>query len=215
MILLALIGELIFLYFLSRWVTKSLYTLFLLLFRARSVAISILLLLQFPGTVIHELAHLFTAEILGVRTGKLTLVPESIREADIRSGSVAIAETDPFRRYAIGLAPLVWGIITLGATAYFLQSQQDEVLQGIALYFLFAISNSMYPSPIDLKGFWPFALTLGLFIAVGYFLGLRIPIPTEVLATLTNSLQLVIALNFALLVASWGLTRLIYSLLRR
>lgn len=205
--------ELILLYFLSRWLTKSLYILLLLVFRARSVAISLLLALLFPGTVIHELAHLFTAEILGVHTGKLTLVPDSIREADIRSGSVAIAESDPFRRYAIGFAPLVWGSVTLVALAYLLQTQQDEVLQGIALYLLFAVSNSMFPSPADLKGFWPFALTLGLFAVAGFWLGIRIPIPVEILTTLTDSLKLVIIVNSVLLVASWGLRRVVLRVL--
>src|SRR3989344_9654538 len=118
MLLLLLLIEPLALYFLSRWVSKSLFVLFLLLFRSRSVAISLLLVLTFPGTVIHELAHLFTAEILRVPTGKLTLVPESIREASIKSGSVAIAETDPFRRYAIGLAPLFTGVVAISAISY-------------------------------------------------------------------------------------------------
>src|SRR5260221_6045484 len=110
-----LLLELCALYFLSRWVTQAIFTLFLLFFRIRSVALSLLLVLEFPGTVIHELAHLFTAEVLGVRTGKLTLEPESIRGESIKAGSVMIAQSDPFRRYAIGLAPVFVGIFVLTA----------------------------------------------------------------------------------------------------
>ena len=215
-----LIIELILLYFLSRSVTKWLFTLFLLIFRARSVAISLLLVLEFPGTVIHELSHLFTAEILRVPTGKLTLVPESIREENIRSGSVAIAETDPFRRYAIGLAPIFWGLITLTAIAYLLPETSNWGDWGNwgywgFLYLLFAVSNTMFSSSEDMKGFWPFAFVLTLFIGAGYYLGLRIPpLNGSIISTLTQSLSIVLFVNIVLLMTSWGLTRLIYSLWR-
>src|SRR5947209_5745118 len=104
--LLAIIAELIGIYVLSRALTQTIFNLTYLLTRARSIAVTLITLLNFPGTVIHELAHLFTAEILGVHTGKLSLVPESIAEPNIKAGSVMIAATDPFRRYAIGLAPV-------------------------------------------------------------------------------------------------------------
>lgn len=219
---LILIAQLVLLYFLSRVVSKSLFVLFLLVFRARSVAISLLLALTFPGTVIHELAHLFTAEILRVPTGKLTLVPESIRDAHIKSGSVAIAETDPFRRYAIGLAPLVWGMIVLTAIAYFLPTVSSPYFFVLIAYLLFSISNSMFSSPEDLKGFLPFALVVGLFVAAGYYLGIRFELTgtllyaaIRTLATLTDSLTIVLLVNVGLLVASWGVTRVIYSFRRR
>jgi hypothetical protein len=230
-----LIGELIGLYFLSRGLTQGLYTLFLLLFRARSVAVSLLLLITFPGTVVHELAHLFTAEILRVRTGKMTLVPESIREANIQSGSVMIAETDPFRRYAIGLAPIFWGITILTAISYFLPPFMTSVFySGIPIfqnmdfyyllilgYCLFAVSNAMFPSPQDLKGFVPFAVVVSLFLIGGFVLGIRftltgktLEVATTTLTTLVNSLTLVSGINILLLIVSWGLTRLFLRLFR-
>src|SRR3989337_2674203 len=95
-----LAAELIALYVLSQSLTQAVFELTVLVFRARSVGITIVTLLTFPGTVVHELSHLFTAEVLGVRTGKLTLVPENIREEEVKAGSVMIADTDPFRRYA-------------------------------------------------------------------------------------------------------------------
>lgn len=217
-------AQLILLYFLSRWVTKSLFTLFLILFRARSVAISLLLALTFPGTVIHELAHLFTAEILRVPTGKLTLVPESIRDAHIKSGSVAIAETDPFRRYAIGLAPIFWGMIILTAIAYLAPNLSNWTnwthWTNLAVaYLLFAVSNSMFSSPEDLKGFVPFAFVVGMFVTAGYYLGLRfeltgqtLGVALRTLTTLTNSLTIVLLVNTVLLVTSWGLKTLLSRL---
>lgn len=221
--LLALILVLALLYFISRSLSKSLFTFFLIVFRSRPVAVSILLVLTFPGTVIHELAHLFTAEILRVRTGKLSLVPESIREANITSGSVAIAETDPFRRYAIGLAPIFWGLTVLTAIAYFLPGLIESVFSSglpvlgnadfywllIACYCLFAVSNTMFSSPQDLHGFIPFSIVLLGFMVAGYLLGLRINLSGAVLdltvstlQTLLKSLGVVLGINIALLTLS-------------
>jgi hypothetical protein len=230
-----LLLELLALYFLSRWVTQAIFTFFLLLFRVRAIAVSFLLVLEFPGTVLHELAHLFTAEILGVRTGKMRLEPESIREEAIRSGSVEIAQTDPFRRYAIGLAPIFVGMIALTAIAYFLPPIVQSVLNsslpwwnnsntflllGLG-YFLFAISNSMFSSPEDIKGIWPFLLILIAISISIYLIGFRIDltgqiltIVTQILTTLTQSLGLVIGLNIVILLLLWlvtfGLTRLFH-----
>ena len=117
-LLLLLFAELFFLFFLSQRLTQSVFDLCILLFRSRSVAITIITIINFPGTVIHELSHLFTAEILGVRTGKLTLVPDFIQKDQIKAGSVMIAATDPFRRYLIGLAPMVTGLVAISALSY-------------------------------------------------------------------------------------------------
>lgn len=219
--------ECVLIYVISRSLIKSLFTVLMLCFRNRPIAVSLLLILLFPGTVIHELSHLFTAEILRVPTGKLTLVPESIRENDIRSGSVAIGRSDPFRRYAIGLAPLFWGITVLMALSYFLPeiimsvfTSGMPLLQNMNFYWLliigyslFAVSNTMFSSPADLKGFLPFALVVAGFVVAGYLLGLRLNLTGQVLAvavrsleTLTQSLGIVLAVNFVLLAASGGLT---------
>ena len=218
---LVLILELLALYILSRHVTQSVYTLLLLVFRTRTIAVPILLVLEFPGTVVHELSHLFTAGILGVRTGKLQLEPESIREEQIKAGSVAVAESDPFRKYIIGLAPLVWGLVILSALAYFIPRVENTyVLVGVA-YLMFAVSNTMFSSRADLSGFAPFALVLCLFIAGLYFLGIRVAITGPVLSgalqiatTLTKSLGIVIAINISILVITWLITVGIMKLLR-
>lgn len=221
MLLLILLAELIILYFISRLLTKTLFTFFLFIFRARSVAISILLVLEFPGTVIHELSHLFTAGILGVKTGKLTLEPESIRGDTITTGSVAIAETDPFRRFAIGLAPMIGGIIILTTISYLLQQyvpNWHDWRFWVLGYLLFAVSNAMFSSPQDLKGFLPFAITLAIFLGAFYYLGLRIgltgealAVATRILTTLVNSLGVVLAVNLAL----WTITGLLTTLLAK
>ncbi len=222
MLLLILLIELVILFLLSRYVTQLLYGLFLLMFRSRSVAISTTTLLFFPGTVVHELAHLFTAEVLGVHTGKLSLVLENLEEDDLptgrqefQAGSVQIAKSDPFRRYAIGFAPLLVGLIILAAISYFLRSLlarpqgvslQDALISIVGYYLLFVISNSMFSSKEDLKGFIGFAIVLGLMVTAAYIAGIRIGLTgtalefiNRILDGLVKSTGLVLAINGVLL----------------
>jgi len=223
LLLLLLFAELFILFFLSRWLTHYTYNLCILLFRARSVAITIITILNFPGTVIHELSHLFTAEVLGVRTGKLTLVPESIQRdpstslgTEIKAGSVMIAASDPFRRYLIGLAPIVMGLLAITTLSYFLPGLYTDVVYSgtpvfknlntlllfLDFYLLVAVSNAMFSSAEDLKGFLPFIITLGIMIGAAYLAGFRVGITgpalsvaTRILDALTKSLGGVLALN--------------------
>ncbi len=217
--------ELATLYLLSRRVIGTLYRLLQKITRSRPIAIWIVSIIFFPGTVIHELAHLFTAEILGVRTGKLTLVPESLEGSEIKAGGVMIAESDPFRRTMIGLAPVSVGIIVLCALSYFLPIVWQDVLtdfnRGIMfsrvslyslffiLYSLFATSNSMFSSKEDMKGVIPFAIIVGLFVAAGYVAGFRIGLTGELLTktllvieTLVGSLGIVLGVNLLVLFAT-------------
>jgi len=238
MLLLILLIELVILFLLSRYVTQFLYGLFLLLFRSRSIAISFTTILFFPGTVVHELAHLFTAEVLGVHTGKLSLVPENLEEEEIQAGSVQIAKSDPFRRYAIGFAPLIIGLIILAALSYWLPpllqqateaarsgnlfNSSPTYLVSLLIYLLFVVSNSMFSSKEDLKGFLAFAITIGILIAAGYIAGIRIGLTgtalqviNRILDGLVKSTGLVLAINGVLLLLLKVLLKLSSKILHR
>lgn len=227
--------ELFGLFVISRWLTKTMYILFYVLFRSRTVAVSLMSAILFPGTVIHELSHLFTAEILGVKTGKLSLIPENINEKEIRAGSVQIESTDPFRRYLIGFAPIIIGTISLFCLSYFipglwrditLAAQTGSVLTSPSWYIfvvvgflIFTISNTMFTSREDTRGFLPFAIIIGAFIASALALGVRIHISgviaqfSETAATsLSSSLAVVLALNCIMLLMMKGFIALISKL---
>ncbi|OGG23898.1 hypothetical protein A3A79_01720 [Candidatus Gottesmanbacteria bacterium RIFCSPLOWO2_01_FULL_43_11b] len=198
---LGILAELLLLFFLSKKLIQNIYTLFYLVIRNRPVALSIVTLLLFPGTVIHELSHLFTAEILGVRTGKLILAPESIRGSEIQAGSVAIVKTGPFRRILIGLAPLFWGMGALFVVSYF-----QNIPYIVAFYLMFSISNSMFPSAIDMKESPGPILVVLIFFSAAYIAGIRLSLsgqPLEIITTLlyslVQSLGIVLAVNIGLL----------------
>lgn len=109
-----ILGELFFLYLLSRALTQGIYRLVYLLTTNHHAGIIILSLLFFPGTVVHELSHWIIAEILRVRTGAITLHP-IIEKGGVRLGSVALERTDPVRRLIVGLAPVLVGVILVVA----------------------------------------------------------------------------------------------------
>lgn len=218
-----LILELIILYVLSRRLTQNIYSALFLLTRSRPFAISVLSILFFPGTVIHELAHLFTAEILGVPTSGLTLVPEGLEESDVKTGSVAISQTDPIRRALIGTAPVYVGIAALATISYFLSAEltgapvfgpltpynNPPVAIAVFGYLLFAVSNTMFSSKEDMEGFWPVALVVGLIVAALYVIGVRIDITsalsgafTDFLTSLATNIGWITGLNVVLFLCS-------------
>ena len=192
--LIGIIVELIILGILSSRLTQLSFTVLMRLTRSRSIAITILTIILFPGTVIHELSHLFTAEILGVHTGKLTLAPESIEAGESGSGQVAV--TDPFRRSLIGIAPTITGMITLSILSWYLSTQMYQV-SGIKyqvlivsiIYLIFTISNTMFTSKEDLKGVLPVALTLAIFAITFYISGIRIILPAQFATTIVTIIQ--------------------------
>lgn len=211
MMLLFLTAELLLLYLLASRLTQAVYDCTILITRSRTVAITVITLLAFPGTVIHELSHLFTAEILGVRTGKLTLVPEGLETEEIKAGSVMVAQSDPFRRSAIGCAPVFAGLVAIATLSYLISLPMNhELLTGFYYYLLFAVSSSMFSSSEDLKGFVPFAIALGAMIAAAYVGGIRIGITgtllsfvTKILGALTKNLGVVLAIHLVGLSFLW------------
>lgn len=168
--------ELILLFFLSQWFTQRLAELTIRFTRSPSLAVGFVSIILYPGTVIHELSHLFTAEILGVRTGKLILTPKVTDNKSIQSGSVAISQTNPFKRALIGMSPLLSGLLGTITLSYFLSLPLSWYSYVFLFYLLFAIVNTLFPSPTDLKGLWGVAtITTLLFVSL-FALGIRITI---------------------------------------
>ncbi len=198
LLIILLVAELFFLWLITRRMIQNIYTAIFLLSRSRPVAISILSVLLFPGTIIHELAHLFVAEILGVRTSGLTLVPEGLENTEVRTGSVSIAKSDPIRRAIIGVAPVFVGLAALGTISYFLTLElsgvtlfeplaayNDVPVVSVLLgYLLFAVSNTMFSSPEDMDGFLPVAVVVTLILAALYIIGIRITLTDTILSGL-------------------------------
>lgn len=233
---LGILSELLILFLIGRRLTQYVFLAVYILTKNKYVATSCITLILFPGTVIHELSHLFVAEILGVRTGELSLVPEIADDDEgIRSGSVMISQTDPFRRAIIGLAPLFTGLLALWAMSFFTAGQWEGWVQAfqngrytillvplLILYGMFAVSNTMFSSPQDLKGLVPLLLVLGLLMGGVYVAGFRIVVPQGVndalfstMMTMSRYLGITIGINLILFLFSWFVLEFLKTRIRK
>lgn len=156
-----LAAELLFLFFSSQFIFKSLFSLFHVILRSRRISMGLISLIFFPGVFIHELAHYIMARVLFVKAVSFNMIPH-FEENHIRLGNVEIVKTDFIRRLLIGLAPILVGICALvgllwwGSTyvnvAHLNWTTLLQIL--ILLYGVFVISNTMFSSKKDVEGMW-------------------------------------------------------------
>lgn len=182
--LLAFLG----LFVLTRWITRHVQGIGLLLSGDGQIALLLYFLLILPGVILHELSHAIVALVLGVPVRRFSLgLGRRRRGANVALGSVEIASADPIRSSLIGLAPLVSGCIAivliggqiLGLSAWprFGSPEFWSNLRaiyhvpdfGLWLYLVLAISNAMLPSASDRRA-WGRALTFILFVALLLYL---------------------------------------------
>ncbi len=178
-------------------------------------------LLVLPGTIIHELSHWIIAEVLGVKTGQITIFPELADNADSRRlGSVATQKSDPFRGFLIGIAPFVSGLALLGLLGTLLSDGWGIFswwITSLIVYGIMVIGNSMMISESDRRT-WPF---IGVFLLIiGIFLSkqsiISLDFLSDPLSTTLKSLNYVLlvtaGLNLVMIVGSYAIRKLIERL---
>lgn len=193
--------QIFLLFFLSRELTKSLSTILFKFINNRTFTIYILAIFFFPGVVVHELAHLIVANILFVKTGEVEFFP-SLKGSEVKLGSVAVAKTDPIRRFLIGAAPILAGLLMITGSFIFLEFQPLNTLwkQLLFGYILFVIGNTMYSSRKDMEGAIELFITLAVIFFVVYAFGIRIPLPTLSINNFPYIFDLLKKLNIFLLI---------------
>jgi len=177
--------EILVLYFLSKRVVRVIYRLFYKVTKRRNWTMYLFAVAFWPGTFIHEISHFLAALLLFVPVGKIELIPNIEEEAGSRLGSVAIAKTDPIRRFLIGVAPLLFGLGIIFLSIYllsmnsltgragrFIDSWYTYVIVG---YLIFQISNSMFASKKDLEGAVVFFVLLLIILLILLLVGVDIP----------------------------------------
>ncbi len=208
--------ELVFLYFLSNLLQKSLSRVIFKITKKKEVTVNILLILFLPGVIVHELSHFLIASLFFVRTGEIRFLPQ-ITEDGARLGSVEIEKTDPMRRAIIGFAPIFVGIAILLTLSYYftLGKISGIVLTVVLFYLLFAIASTMFSSKKDLEGTIELLVTVLVIFAAAYITGVKAPFvwfldilykSKETFAEINILLLLPMGLNFIL----YFFTRLFY-----
>ncbi|HEY5140950.1 MAG TPA: hypothetical protein VIJ25_16780, partial [Methylococcales bacterium] len=106
--------------FLQRSLHREIQAFILILSRRPNFTQVAFALIFLPGVFLHELSHFLTAKILGVQTGKFSLIPQAQPNGKLRLGYVETASGGFIRDALIGAAPLVTGSLLVAYAAIYL-----------------------------------------------------------------------------------------------
>jgi len=174
-----LVVLLLLLYFFHLTIIKYFSLLSFLTLGTNKAGLYFYFLFFLPGVILHELAHLLTASILGVPTGRLTIFPQKTDEG-WTLGQVASGETDIFRSNLIGLAPMVVGtasllvIVNLGLEIKNLANLANLTISLkniLLLYLMLVFANTMFLSSEDRTSIWAFPSLLVVLFLFGKVMG--------------------------------------------
>lgn len=199
MYFLSFFTELFFLFLLSRTFTRELSWFLYRMIRSQHITMYIIAFLFLPGTIIHELSHYLMAVMLRVHAGNIHLFPEMAGD-NIKMGTVAIAKTDPIRRFFIGAAPFFCGTSLILITIS-LSIQYNIVNNSLFLillgYLIFEIGNTMFSSRKDMEGALELLLAIGivsvLLMVIGFRFSIEQYIPLDQLNILFQKASIFIA----------------------
>ena len=214
--LLLIVGPLLIL---QRTLHKEIQSVFLLITRRADLSMAIFSLLFFPGVLLHEGSHYLMAKILGVPTGRISLIPESIEGNRLRLGFVETEKTDILRDALIGTAPLLaGGLFVAFAGIYRLNilalweglasAEPDQALEGFIAFFsvpdfwlwfylIVTVSSMMFPSPSDRRAWLPVFFILIVLVGLAIFFGAG-PWMSENLLPMLNDALRGVAVVFAI-----------------
>jgi hypothetical protein len=214
---------------LQRLLHREIQAVLLIATRNPQLTIGLFSILFFPGVFLHELSHFVMAKILGVRTGKASLVPISSSNGRLQMGYVETEQTDIVRDSLIGLAPLIAGSLFIAYAGLnrlglhvlldVLANKQINLFwMGIRLlpqvkdfylwfYLIFAISSTMMPSESDSTAWLPLGiwtaglLTLAIFAGAGtWMLDNLAPALNDFLGSVATLFGLSVILHVVLLI---------------
>jgi hypothetical protein len=170
------IAELFILFLMSRTLTREISFFLYRLTHSKKITVYLLALLFLPGTIVHELAHFFTAKLLLVYAGKIRLIPE-LNGQQVKLGTVQVGVTDPIRRFFIGAAPFFTGtlivLITFILIAHF-RLAGNYLALIITGYITFEVGNTMFSSKKDMEGAIELLIIILVLIALSIFLQIHI-----------------------------------------
>ncbi len=198
--------------FLQRWLHQHIQGLTFVVTGDPGCAVRFLFVLLLPGIILHEGSHWVVANLLGVRTGKVSFGVARARGKQFSLGSVNVARTDSLRESLIGAAPFFVGLgailfiagygfdlwpdsgLSLNQMLDRVFSTANDPLTWLDLYLIFAVSTAMIPSESDREPWGPVLVVFGIIGLLTVILGWLPRIPPVML---NGALQVLQALTFA------------------
>jgi len=178
---------------LQRLLHREIQAVFLILTRDTRLTMGIFSMLFLPGVFLHELSHFVMAKLLGVRTGKFSVFPQSLPDGRLQLGYVETARSDIVRDSLIGAAPLIVGTLFVAYVAiYHLQMRVlwDVFRNGqfnlfwigvralpqvqdfyLWFYLAFAVSSTMMPSESDRHAWLELVISIGVLVMIALLVG--------------------------------------------
>lgn len=107
------------------------------------------------------------AKILFVKVVGFSLWPRIVGH-EIHLGHVEIVKTDFVRRFLVGIAPILFGVLLLISSIYLLFThnlQSDYLFIFLESLLVFEIGNTMFMSKKDMEGSWKI-IVLGILLFV-------------------------------------------------
>ncbi len=227
---------------LQRRLHREIQAVFFLITRRLDIAITLFSVLFFPGVLLHEGSHYVMARLLGVRTGRFSLIPQPLPDGKLQLGYVETAAADWPREALVGMAPLITGgafvayaglfqlqITSLGQA--FLAGNMEIFLDSFRklmarpdfwlwFYLALVVSSTMLPSESDRRAWLPIGLILlclfGISLAAGagpwLYQHLAAPM-NQVLRSISLVIGISAVLHLLLLPFIWMVRRLLGRLL--
>lgn len=173
--------------FLQPFLHREIQLLFMLLTGRTDITVILFSILFLPGVMLHEFSHFMTAKLLGVPTGRFSVVPSNMGDGRLMLGFVEVGSSDALRESLIGAAPLIsgsgfvayaglaklgfdglWTSLAGGDLAVFLDHlvlfpRQTDFWFWI--YLTLAVSSTMMPSESDRRAWLP--VILAVFVVAG------------------------------------------------
>jgi hypothetical protein len=221
--------------YLQRWLHREIQSVLLLLTRHREVSLALFSLLFFPGVLLHEFSHYLIARLLGVRTGRFSMLPTPLPDGRLRLGFVETASVDFVRDALIGAAPLITGGVfvayagiqrlqltllweslayqnlSIKSVLIFILTQPDFWLW---FYLAFTVSSMMLPSSSDRRAWLPMSLVFAGLVCLALLGGAGPWMVVNLAPTLNRALQAVavafgisIILHMVLLIPVWSIRK--------
>ena len=126
----------------------------LVITRRADIALALFSLLFLPGVILHETSHFVSARLLGVRTGRFSIIPQPLPDGKLRMGYVETASTDIVKGDLVVLTDAVGSMYM----------RPDFWLW---FYLVFVVSSTMFPSASDRRAWLPLAIVVALVLIIG------------------------------------------------
>lgn len=149
--LLFFIIQALLLYLITRSTLRGLFIYLSSFTRNKKVVYALISTIYFPGTLLHETAHLAMATILLLRIKEIQIFPKITAENTIKLGHVLYEKRGAIRGVLVGAAPFFVGIAFFWSLTYFNLFPNPNLWLTILFgYLIFAVSSTMFSSRQDL-----------------------------------------------------------------